>query len=352
MVVNDKFAFSAEAELCFVATTSLEKGIQRLPHGKSFRYRYEDKAVRDPSILARIRVLAIPPAWTAVRICPSANGHLQAIGTDLAGRRQYIYHPAWKKKRSEKKYSRLLHFGKALPKLRQRVSADLKKKNWSVEKLIAAAIRLLDNSHMRIGDTQYERDHETYGLTTLERKHARITGKEMLFCYRGKKGVSQQHRITDRSLINLIKQCRELPGKKLFEFEEDGQRRVIHSTDVNAYIHEAMGDRFSAKDFRTWAGTVQALIAFSETGPPESVADTRKKIVEVLDKVSKHLGNTRTVCKKYYVHPCIFELYEKNELDKYLKKIARMKNTDDKITGLAPEEKLLMQILENLKKPD
>lgn len=313
MVVNDKFAFSAEAELCFVATTSLEKGIQRLPHGKSFRYRYEDKAVRDPSILARIRVLAIPPAWTAVRICPSANGHLQAIGTDLAGRRQYIYHPAWKKKRSEKKYSRLLHFGKALPKLRQRVSADLKKKNWSVEKLIAAAIRLLDNSHMRIGDTQYERDHETYGLTTLERKHARITGKEMLFCYRGKKGVSQQHRITDRSLINLIKQCRELPGKKLFEFEEDGQRRVIHSTDVNAYIHEAMGDRFSAKDFRTWAGTLYAFSFLQKPLPDDS--SPARQLKEMLCYVSSQLGNTASVCRNYYIHPLIIQQFEKGGYD-------------------------------------
>ena len=299
----------------YVAAASLAKGIVRVRRGKGFSYLYRNRLIKTATQLQRIKSLAIPPAWTDVRICPYPSGHLQAVGRDAAGRRQYIYHPSWIKKRSDKKYTRLLHFGEALPDLRNRVNNDLRAEDWSAERVIATAIRLMENSHLRIGGEQYEKDYHSHGLITLQNQHAHPGKNSLVIAYTGKKGVQQQHRITDRLLIGLIRRCRELPGKRLFQYKDEaGRRKAITTTQVNQYIKSATGENFSAKDFRTWAGTVYAL-NFLLHHPERADAADQNLIPEMLQYVSKHLGNTPSVCRKYYIHPRILQLYEKGGKD-------------------------------------
>ena len=350
-IISDPAATARAVNLVYVSDT--QEGFTRTRNKNGFSYRFRNKPVKNQSDLQRIKSLVIPPAWENVWICALENGHLQATGLDARKRKQYKYHTLWNQLRNQTKFYRMLQFGNALPIIRKQVDKDLSLTGMPREKVLAAVIALMEKTSIRIGSGVYEKMYGSFGLTTLKNRHVNINGSQVKFTFKGKKGIEHDISIKSKKLANIVKHCLEIPGRELFQYyDENNQKQSIDSGMVNEYIRQLIEGDFTAKDFRTWAGTVQALIAFSETGPPESVADTRKKIVEVLDKVSKHLGNTRTVCKKYYVHPCIFELYEKNELDKYLKKIARMKNTDDKITGLAPEEKLLMQILENLKKPD
>lgn len=302
---------SKRAATRYIAAESLAHGIVRKRKGKGFAYYYRNRPLRAESQLQRIKSLAIPPAWTQVMICPYASGHLQAVGTDLAGRRQYIYHPAWVQIRSEKKFDKLLQFGKALLQLRRKVQRDLRIREWTAPKVIATAIRLMECSHMRIGGLQYERDHSSHGLTTLKNEHARLESGGLIICYKGKKGVSQKHRITDRLLVNLIRRCRELPGKRLFQYlGQDGKPHEITTTMVNQYIKDATGDNFSAKDFRTWAGSVYAYYFLLQQSGEEEIS-IQQKIQQTLNYVSERLGNTPTVCRKYYIHPRLLNQIEK-----------------------------------------
>ena len=271
--------------------------------------------VADARVLDRIAALAIPPAWTEVWICPHASGHIQATGRDAKGRKQYRYHPDWSRHASETKFDRLPAFARALPKLRKRVEADLAKRGVSRDKVLATAVRLLEITLIRVGNTQYARQNRSYGLTTLHKRHLEVDGAALTFSFRGKSGVEHEVRVRDRRLATVVRSLRELPGQSLFKYRDaDGALCQITSDDVNAYIREAMGDEFSAKDFRTWAGTVSAARALREGEPPTSPADAKRKTAVCVKAVAGLLGNTPTVCRSSYVHPRVFELYEAGQL--------------------------------------
>jgi len=287
-------------------------GLTRVRSGKGFSIRDADgKVVRDRAVLDRIRMLAIPPAWTDVWICPRATGHIQATGRDVKGRKQYRYHNDWSTHRSGNKFDKMSAFARALPRLRARVEADLGTRGTTQAKVVATAVRLLEITLIRVGNAQYAKQNRSYGLTTLHKRHLEVDGAGLSFAFRGKSGVDHRISLRDRRLATIVRSLRDLPGQQLFKYRDaDGHLVPITSDDVNAYIREAMGDQFSAKDFRTWAGTVSAARALRDMEPPTSPTDARRKITQCCKAVSGLLGNTPTVCRSSYVHPDVFELFE------------------------------------------
>ena len=287
-------------------------GLTRVRSGKGFSIRDADgKVVRDKAVLDRIRMLAIPPAWTDVWICPRATGHIQATGRDVKGRKQYRYHDDWSSHRSGNKFDKMSAFARAMPKLRQRVETDLASRGPTREKVLATAVRLLEITLIRVGNAQYARQNRSYGLTTLNKRHLEMDGAALSFAFRGKSGVDHKVSVRDRRLAAVVRSLRELPGQQLFKYRNaDGDLCPITSDDVNAYIRDAMGDQFSAKDFRTWAGTVSAARALRDMEAPTSPTDAKRKITVCVKAVAGLLGNTPTVCRSSYVHPAVFELYE------------------------------------------
>ena len=344
-IIADPQATAKAVNLVYVSDS--QEGIVRLRSGKAFKYQYRKKLLRDKAQLDRIKCLVLPPAWENVWICAKENGHLQATGTDARKRKQYKYHHLWNQLRNQTKFYRLLQFGKALPKIREQLAKDLAKSGMPREKVLSAVVALMEKTSIRIGSGIYEKMYGSFGLTTLKNKHVNINGSQVKFTFKGKKGIDHDISIRSKRLATIIKHCRDIPGKELFQYyDEKGEKQSIDSGMVNDYIRNIVEDDFTAKDFRTWAGTVQALAAFTELQPFETASDAKKNIIEVLDKVAKHLGNTRTVCKKYYVHPFLLTLYEQKKLAKYMTKLPRIKSDKDTVTGMAPEEKLLLKILE------
>lgn len=323
-------------------------GINRLKKGKGFIYIYDKKPLADASEIERIRKLAIPPAWTNVWICPKENGHIQATGFDIRGRKQYRYHAMWNTLRNETKFHRLYEFGKVLPSVRLKLEEDLAKRELSEDKVLATVVSLMERTYIRVGNDEYEKLNGSYGLTTLKDNHVKIEGDKVLFSFKGKKGIDHKITLKNKRLAKMVKQCRDIPGKELFQYyDNEGNRHPIDSGMVNHYIKDASGGDFTAKDFRTWAGTLNIIRAFKSIGESESESDCKKKIVAALDEVSKQLGNTRTVCKKYYVHPGIIKLYEEKNLLKYLSELDKIEQPDD-LAGLTSEERVLMKILKQL----
>lgn len=334
------------ADLIYV--NDKQPGITRLKKGKKFIYLYDNQPLKEKAEVERIRKLAIPPAWTHVWICPKANGHIQATGLDLRGRKQYRYHTLWNTLRNETKFHRLYEFGKILPSIRLQLEEDLMKKELNENKVLATVVSLMERTYIRVGNDDYEKLYGSYGLTTLKDKHVKIEGDKVYFSFRGKKGIEHKITLKNKRLAKMIKQCRDIPGKELFQYyDAGGNRKSVDSGMVNHYIKEASGGDFTAKDFRTWAGTLNSIRAFKSIGESESETDCKKKIVAALDEVSKLLGNTRTVCKKYYVHPGIIKLYEEKNLLKYLNELDKIEQPDE-LTGLTGEEKTLMKILKQL----
>ncbi len=325
-----------------------EPGIERVKNGEKFDYHYNGEKIKDDEELLRIKHLVIPPAWTNVWICPKNNGHLQATGVDVKSRKQYRYHADWNKFRNHTKYYRLLEFGKVLPAMRLQLEKDISLPTLNQEKVLAAVVSLMERTNIRVGNNMYEKLYGSYGLTTLKDKHVKIEGTKLKFSFRGKKGVFHDINLKNNKLSKIVKQCRDIPGKELFQFfDENGERHSIDSGMVNDYIKRISGGTdFTAKDFRTWAGTLQAFLALKSIGCCETATETKRKIVEALDTVSEHLGNTRTVCKKYYVHPLILSLYESKGLEKYTAEIDQIEKDDNK-ADLTPEEKIVMKILES-----
>jgi DNA topoisomerase-1 len=291
-------------------------GIRRTAAGDGFHYHdARGREVSDEKALARIRALAIPPAWTEVWICPRASGHIQAIGRDVKGRKQYRYHPDWSAHAAETKFERLPDFARALPRLRRRVEADLSRRGPCREKVLATAVRLLELTLIRVGNAQYARQNRSHGLTTLNKRHLEVDGAALTFAFKGKSGVEHEVRVRDRRLATVVRSLRELPGQHLFKYRDaDGELCVVTSDDVNAYIREAMGEQCSAKDFRTWAGTVSAARALRDMEPPTSATEAKRRITVCVKAVAGLLGNTPTVCRASYVHPKVFELYEQGRL--------------------------------------
>src|SRR4051794_13823038 len=269
-----------------------EPGITRRKSGKGFSYRAPDGAtINDAETWRRIRALAVPPAWTDVWICANPRGHIQATGRDARGRKQYRYHALWSQSRDEAKYERTIAFARALPRLRRRVTRDLRRRGLPREKVIAAVVRLLETTLVRVGNEEYARDNRSYGLTTLRNRHANVRGEGLKFSFRGKSGVKHTVGVRDRRLARVVRQCQELPGQRLFEYiDDDGTIQPIDSDDVNAYLRDAMAGDFTAKDFRTWAGTVLAARALQELEP------TKKGVTQAIERVAASLGNTPAVC--------------------------------------------------------
>lgn len=277
--------------------------------GKFCYFEPDGKRITDPDQIKRINALAVPPAYTDVWICADPRGHLQATGRDARGRKQYRYHPRWREVRDADKYSRLRDFGLALPKLRKQLETLLAAPGFSRDKVMATVITLLDATLIRVGNTQYARDNRSYGLTTLRSRHVEINGSAIRFQFRGKSGVEHQITVRDRRLARIIKRCQEIPGQNLFQYlDENGERHTVSSADVNAYLQTLTGADFTAKDYRTWAGSVLALSVLREMQwEPES--DAKRRVVEMVKNVSRQLGNTPAVCRKCYIHPAVLDAF-------------------------------------------
>ena len=348
----DKDYASAAAAVDLVYGKDNVPGISRKPAGKGFVYSYKDNPLTDEKILERIKKLAIPPAWTDVWICPKASGHIQATGLDARNRKQYRYHTLWNKVRSETKFHRLYEFGNALPVLRVQLDKDISLPELTEPKVLAAVILLMERTYIRVGNYGYEKMNGSYGLTTLKNKHVVIKKSEMNFAFKGKKGVYHKISLKNRKLAKIVKECREIPGKELFQYyDAEGNQKSIDSGSVNNYIKTASGMDFSAKDFRLWAGSLNILRALKSMEPATTEGEYKQNILSALDEVSSKLGNTRTVCRKYYVHPGIISLYEENNLGKYLKELDEKETEKREETdqpGLHHEEKVLMKILKGL----
>ena len=346
VIIADPEKSAQAVNLIYVHDTA--PGIKRIKKGKKFDYiARETIKVTSEKDLVRIKSLVIPPAWVEVWICELENGHLQATGIDIKKRKQYRYHTMWNSLRNHTKYFRLYQFGKALPAIRLEVEKDLSLPGLPVEKVLAAVVSVMERTNIRIGNSMYEKLYGSFGLTTLKDKHVDIDGSELKFSFKGKKGVHHDISIKNKKLSAIVKSCRDIPGKELFQYyTRDGEKKSVDSGMVNEYIKKISGGDFTAKDFRTWAGTIQAFLAFKELGFYETATEAKKKVTEALDMVSKHLGNTRNVCKKYYVHPAIVSLYENRSLEKYLQQLDKIQ-VDDNKAGLTAEEKIVMKILEN-----
>jgi DNA topoisomerase-1 len=290
-------------------------GIRRRRQGKGFSYLDpQGRPVRDTAERRRIAALAIPPAWTEVWICTLANGHLQATGRDARGRKQYRYHPDWRAVRDETKFGRMVAFGEALPRLRARIDEDLARPGLPLEKVVAAVVRLLETTLIRVGNEEYARENGSFGLTTMRSRHVEIAGATLRFHFRGKSGKDHNVAISDRRLARVVRACRELPGHELFQYlDEAGERRTVGSGDVNDYLRQATGEEFTAKDFRTWGGTLLALAALQAAadcpGPEGPPREAKRAVAEALERVAAQLGNRPAICRKYYVHPAVIDAF-------------------------------------------
>jgi DNA topoisomerase I len=291
--------------------TDTKPGIRRVKAARCFRYvDAEGRPVRDAATLGRIRSLAIPPAWTDVWICPNENGHIQATARDAKGRKQYRYHPRFRQVRDRSKYEHIIDFAQALPAIRGRVEADLSLPGLQRDKVLAAVVRLLETTLIRVGNEEYAKENHSYGLTTLLQRHVDVTGAHIHFRFRGKSGVKHDIDLDDARLAEIVRQCHELPGQELFQYLTDsGDWHDVDSADVNDYLHEIAGEEFTAKDFRTWSGTVLAATALAALSGFTSTAQAKKNIVRAVESVAHKLGNTKAVCRKCYVHPAVFEGY-------------------------------------------
>jgi DNA topoisomerase I len=308
----------------------------------------QGKTVKDPKELERIRKLAIPPAWTDVWICPRPNGHLQATGRDARGRKQYRYHTNWREVRDETKFGRMIAFGEALPKIRERVESDLSLRGLTREKVLAAVVKLLETTLIRVGNKEYARQNNSFGLTTLKDGHVDIEGSRLRFEFRGKSGKDHQVEIQDRRLARIVKQCRDLPGQKLFQYlDDEGERQSVSSEDVNSYLKETTGEDFTAKDFRTWGGTVLALSALLEIGCLDDEKAANKAVVEVVKRVSADLGNRPAICRKFYVHPAVIDSFVDGSLPQVLEDAVDDSpgGDDDSSGGLRRLESQVLKLL-------
>ncbi len=344
-LAHDPVKAARAARLVYMSDTI--PGISRQRTGDHFTYTAPNgDKISDDDTLTRIRSMALPPAWERVWISPKTNGHLQATGIDTKNRKQYRYHAKWNAIRSETKFFRMVAFGEALPLLRERLHNALKLPELTREKVIAIALSVMEQTLIRVGNAAYEKEYGSYGLTTLKDRHVKANGNEVRFSFKGKKGIYHDITLHDRRLARLVKACRDIPGKELFQyFDANGDRRSIDSGMVNDYLRETMGDDFSAKDFRTWAGTVNALRLLVDLEPCETEKELKKNVNTVLDDVAHRLGNTRTVCRKHYVHPQVLEAYECQDLNPYIRQKARFRQSS--LHGLDGVEKLLLRFLKD-----
>jgi DNA topoisomerase I len=322
-----------------------EKGLRRERAGDAFRYfKANGDRVCDEGTLERIRKLAIPPAWTDVWICTKANGHLQATGRDARGRKQYRYHPQFREARESTKYEHMLEFARALPAIRAKLAEHMALRELPREKVLATVVHLLETTLIRVGNDDYAKENKSYGLTTLRNPHVSVEGSELRFNFKGKSGKSWRLQVKDRRVAKIVRACQDLPGQKLFEYvDENGEPKEVTSSDVNAYLKEITGREVTAKDFRTWAGTVLAALALREFERADSQTTTKKNLRAAIEQVAKRLGNTPTICRKCYVHPEVLAAYIEGGLELKIREAAA---GPENATALKPEEKAVLAMLE------
>ncbi|NNM70812.1 DNA topoisomerase IB [Enterovirga aerilata] len=323
-------------------------GIRRKRAGKGFSYIGVDgKPVRDEKTLERIRKLAIPPAYTEVWICPFPNGHIQATGRDAKGRKQYRYHPKFREVRDSTKYEHMLEFARGLPAIREKIAEHMKLPGMPREKVLATVVYLLENTLIRVGNDDYVKQNKSYGLTTLKDRHVRVDGAELKFQFKGKSGKTWNLRIKDRRIAKIVKQCQDLPGQELFQYiDDEGRRQDVTSADVNAYLKEITGREVTAKDFRTWAGTVLAALALAEFETFDSDAKAKKNVRAAIERVASRLGNTPTICRKCYVHPEVLHSYLQGDLMLDIKEEVE-EELRKNLATLKPEEAAVLTLLES-----
>jgi DNA topoisomerase-1 len=339
---SELVAAAERAQLTYVNDS--EPGIRRKGAPKRFYYvGPKGEKLKEGATVQRIRALAVPPAWTDVWIAPDPNGHIQATGRDLRGRKQYRYHPDWAAERDGEKYSSLVAFAEALPKLRGQVDTDLRRRGLPFERVVASVVWLLDNTMIRVGNAAYARDNKSFGLTTLRDRHVDITGSSLRFSFKGKSGKEWKLKLADRRIARVVRGAQDIPGQKLFQYlDEDGARRPVRSEDVNLYIREAGGNGFSAKHFRTWGGTIHAASLLARTERPDSKTAQKRVLNGVIDQVAERLGNTRTVCRQCYVHPAVLEAWLDGDL---VEEMTRANKGKRRIAGLDDEEALVLRWL-------
>lgn len=342
--IVDPHLSAKEAGLRYVDVTT--PGITRHRAGKGFSYRDADgNRITDRKVRKRIGSLAIPPAWNDVWISADADGHIQATGRDLKHRKQYRYHPSWHEVRDETKYERMMQFGRALPGIRERVDADLRRHGLPREKVLAAIVHLLETTLIRVGNDEYARTNKSFGLTTMRDRHVDITSTTLDFEFQGKSGVQHEIELRNPRLARIVKACQDLPGQQLFQYlDDDGQRHAIGSDDVNLYLKQITGQDYTAKDFRTWAGTVLAAQALAEFEVVDTDTIAKKNVVSAIESVAARLGNTTTICRKCYVHPAVIDAYLAGDT------VATVKTRVDKeltesIGDLPPEEAAVLALL-------
>jgi len=322
-----------------------EAGYTRVIKGKGYAYYRDGILVRDEKLIKRFNSLIIPPAWKNVWICSCDKGHLQATGIDIKGRKQYIYHPEWQKMRHQHKFARILEFGKALPCIRKRIKQDIRRKKYNKEKVVAIALELMEQTLIRAGNSFYRDQNKSFGLTTLTNKHVSINGSEIFFNFRGKKGVLHKIKVSDRSLAKRLKDVKEIRGQSLFQYlDEQGNARVLDSGDLNEYIQRCTNQDFTSKDFRTWSGTVWAFRKLCEMEAFENKTQCKRNLLDMYDFVASKLGNTRSVCKKYYVSDTLVKAYEKNITEPYFKRALRK---GGKLSEIEKAEKQLLNLLKD-----
>lgn len=344
-LITDPVKAAKTAGLRYVNDTS--PGIQRQSQGKGFIYiGIDGKRISDESEIKRFEALAIPPAWKDVWICPLAHGHLQATGRDGKGRKQYRYHHHWQKIRSQTKFNRMIPFSTALPSIREQVEHHLGLKGLPREKVLATVVKLLETTCIRVGNVEYAQENKSFGLTTLRARHVDISGSTIRFQFKGKSGVEHDIEVNDRRLARIVKRCQDIPGYELFQYlDDEGKRQTINSEDVNSYLREITGDDFTAKDFRTWAGTILAAQELKQLGEFESKTQANKNVVQAIKTVAKQLGNRPATCRKYYVHPVIIDAYLEGTLGTTEKQPVESKS-DDSPYNLQDEELAVVALLE------
>lgn len=344
-MVTDPEEVAEEAGLRYVSDDS--PGYTRKKRGKKFVYfDTAGKEIKDETRILRLNRLAIPPAYKDVWICPSPNGHLQATGIDDRGRKQYRYHERWRQQRDENKYEKMVLFGRALPKIRRRLTRDLKKRGLPREKVLATVVELLERTFIRIGNEEYAKENKSFGLTTMRSRHVDVKGGNLRFQFRGKSGVEHDIDVDDRRVAKIVKKLQELPGQEVFQYlDEEGERHHVTSDDVNEYLHEITGEEFTAKDFRTWAGTVMAAMALQAQEAFENKSQAKKNVKAAISAVAQVLGNTPTVCRKCYVHPAVLETYLDGSLIEGLKKQTE-KTLEKSLKHLRSEEAAVLSFLQ------
>jgi len=317
--------------------------IERLRMGKGFTYRLRNKPLKNKKHLKRIEGLVIPPAWENVKITHLPNGHIQAVGYDEKNRKQYRYHSTWVKIRNQTKFYKMIDFGKQLPIIRKQVDKDLKQKGWPKNKVVALIIKLMEETHIRIGNEQYAKRNESYGLSTLRKKHVDIHKSKMLFEFVGKKGKKHSVTVRNKKLIRLVSLCEDIPGWELFKYyDEDGKKQSLDSSMVNEYLHEISNEFFSAKDFRTWAASVIFFNTLLDTGTTSNKKEIHGNLLLAFDAAAKALGNTRNICRKHYVHPLLVSAYEDGSIGKYFKYVENQSNVEE---YFSPSETAILKII-------